>query len=141
LVQFAPNNHTLSGPVSLADGVIFSNISAVADSDMSFILESGANAQLRIPAVQITPVCETFGTKDYSTVTPSHDIVNNPAIKIICNAGPGLVKYSSQAVDESFNSSSTANDTNDIEYLWNRNSLYTVSGTTIEPQTPEDSGI
>ncbi|KAJ9606633.1 hypothetical protein H2200_008641 [Cladophialophora chaetospira] len=143
LIQFAPSDNTSSAPVGLAESIVFSGLSNTVDDDhMDSILNTGADTKVSMTAVQVTPWCETFGTKDYGTITPFYDDVNAiPTIKIICNDRPKLGKCPSQTVDKSFNTSSTARDPKDIEYFWNRQSLQADQRPFYGVPSPEFDGV
>jgi hypothetical protein len=142
LIQFAPSDHTSSAPVGLSDGIVFSGLdNTIQDADISSILNSGADTRIRMSAVQVKPWCETFGTKDYGTITPWSDVEESPTIKIICNEGSGLGKCPSVSVDSSFNTSSEAQHPDDIEYYWNKIKLTGDHNEYYSPPSPEWDGI
>lgn len=140
LIQSAPGKVMGSGPIGLLDGLVFSNVTnRMSNEDIDMILDTGAEMQIRIPAIQVTPVCKTFGTTNYRNITPVVDIEGNPTINIVCDIGTGLEKCPSQTVDKMFNSSSST--TSDIAYFWNRDSLLGSPTSNYAPESPEFDGV
>lgn len=141
LIQSSPSILVKTAPIGLLDGLIFSNVTnRISNEDIDSILDAGADMHIRIPAIQVTPVCRTFGTADYRSITPSEDSEGGTTINIICDTGPGLGRCPSQAVDKTFNSSSSSNSTADISYFWNRDSLVATPGSDSAPDSPEFDG-
>lgn len=138
LIQSSAEFLVETSPLGLVDGLVFSNVTnRISNEEIDSILDTGTDMHIRIPAIQVTPVCRTFGTGDYRNITPSSDVGGDPTINIVCGTGPGLARCPSQAVNKMFTGSSSRNSTDEVSYFWNRDSLVASPSAENAPKSPE----